>query len=89
MSGVTTRSRAAAIAGRVDLVSGNFNVPEKTTEALKQIHVATAEMAEKIASTVESADAHDIGRLIAALDQLQQVKNTACDALTLPHVPKH
>jgi hypothetical protein len=90
MANVTTRSttRNAAVHARVSMINGRFDLPERTPPALNLVREAVADAAEKVTSAVEGAETHDTGRLIAALDLLQQAKNVACDALILPHAPK-
>lgn len=79
--------RAVAVAARVKMVNGQFDLPAQTLKSMGEIREAVAETAEKIAASVERNEKHDIGRLIAALDHLQQAKNIACDSLILPHAP--
>jgi hypothetical protein len=77
--------RNPAVAARVDLVKAGVPLPDATVEAVKRICAITGQAAEELTATIEGTKAYDIGRLIAALDQLQQAKNTACDAINLPH----
>lgn len=79
--------RAAAVAARVKMVNGHFDLPAQTLTSMGEIRGVVAEAAEKMAASVECNDKYDVGRLIAALDHLQQAKNIACDSLILPHAP--
>jgi hypothetical protein len=53
-----------------------------------RIRAITGNAARDLVTAIEGANAYDTGRLIAALDHLQQTKHIACDAVTLPHHPK-
>lgn len=74
-----------AIDARVAMVNGNFILPDETLQAMKRIREITAKAALEIKKTMYSGVKYDTGRSIAALDFLQITKNTACDALILPH----
>lgn len=72
---------------RVALVNGNFDLPEDTRRAMHNIRECVAACATQLAEIARTTT-FDTGRMIAALDGLQAVKNTACDAVLLPHAPK-
>lgn len=90
---------AAAIDARLALINGNFPLPAETVQAMREIRVAISDAAASIDVSIRgkkrSADEavetparivkYDVGRLIAALDLLQQAKDVACAALILPH----
>jgi len=74
------------------LINGNFDLPAKNIAAMKQVREIVAECAQKLTEAVTEVSRHygvgyDTGRLIAALDLLQQVKDTACVSLILPFGP--
>lgn len=82
------RSRAdETIDARVGLIDGNFDLPTDTSRRFGVIRKVLQGAAQTIASVVREAgeDNYDVGRLIAALDLLQQAKDTACVSLILPH----
>jgi hypothetical protein len=54
---------------------------------MARIREIVASAARDVAKVVVDTGAFDPGRLIAAIDRLQEA-NTACDALLLPHVSK-
>jgi hypothetical protein len=68
----------------VSMINGNFNLPDSTVQSMKDIRAAVAECAVKL-QDIFNKEKIDVGRAIASIDLLQQVKNTACDALILPH----
>ena len=85
MSGpAITPTRVDAGDARAAMINGNFTLPEQTLKSMKRIREVTAQAADEINKILKS-DNHDVGRRIAALDHLQQVKNIACDSLILPH----
>lgn len=69
------------------MINGMFDLPDETTAAMARIRELVAECAMSVAKVVGSVN-YDTGRLIATIDMLQAVKNTACDAVILPHGPK-
>jgi hypothetical protein len=69
---------------RVEMINGHFDLPPETVEAMKEIRVA-AELCARTMQGIFKKHKADTGRAIATIDQLQAVKNTACDALILPH----
>lgn len=75
-----------AISARAKLVNGNFNLPNETITAMREVRTACSDLAMRLEAIAKSSDVKiDVGRMIAALDTLQQVKDTACVALILPH----
>lgn len=78
---------AQAVRVRVLMVNGMFDLPEETKHAMGQVRALVAQCAADVAAVCGGVQC-DTGRLIATLDLLQQVKNTACDAMILPHAPK-
>lgn len=78
------KPKLSALDARVALIDNCFNFGDDTTAAAREIRQACQECAKKIRDAAQTVP-HDYGRLIAAIDQLQQVKNTACDAVILPH----
>jgi hypothetical protein len=79
-------TRSAAVQARLDMTNGNFNLPDETLAAMKEIRAACSEAQAKVVESVEKVK-FDTGRLIHTLDLLQQVKNCACDSVILPHAP--
>jgi uncharacterized protein YukE len=75
------------IAARVALVNGSFDLPDQTKQAMGRIREAVAACSQQLAQ-IAATTAFDEARLTAALDMLQAVKNTACDAVLLPYAPK-
>ena len=74
------------IEARAKLVNGNFTLPDNTISALKEIREACGELAQKLLDITRQADLKvDTGRMIAAMDLVQQVKDTACVSVILPH----
>jgi hypothetical protein len=72
-----------SINARVKLINGNFDLPNDVPPYMKIVRETIAEAAKKITQSLP-VDV-DAGRTIAALDLLQQAKNTFCDAAILPH----
>lgn len=54
---------------------------------MKEIREALSECAHKL-QEIFKRNKIDTGRAIASIDLLQNAKNTACDALILPHAEK-
>lgn len=75
------------IAARVNLVNGNFSLPEETIAAMRKIRELIATCSQELAACTSSVPYNE-ARLLAALDALQAVKNVACDAIILPHHDK-
>jgi hypothetical protein len=73
---------------RVEMINGRFDLPKETLEAMDQIRKATETASREIHRAATLVPKYDKGRLIATMDLLQQAKNTACDALILPHAVK-
>jgi hypothetical protein len=69
------------------MINGNFPLPDETVAAMRTIRSDASVLAGLLLSSARAAGTYDTGRLIAALDLLQQVKNVAIDALILPHAP--
>jgi hypothetical protein len=85
-----TRKRNAALEARVALIDGQFDLPDTAIKSMKTIRASVAVCARNIADACYDAGEgkYDVGRAIAALDGLQQVKDTACVSIILPHAPK-
>jgi hypothetical protein len=86
------RSRAdATIDARVAVIDGMFQLPRATTERFTKIRGAIQRAAADVAEAVREAGegGYDVGRLVAALDLLQQAKDVACVSLILPHHGKN
>lgn len=86
MAATTTTGRLAAISARLALVDDTAALSEGTAKAMAQIIALLSKTANDMVSIAEAAGGYDVGRLIAALDHLQQTKNIALDALRLPQV---
>jgi hypothetical protein len=80
-------STPVAIVARLALIDGNFPLPDNTTAAMGAIRAAVAACAKSITDAVLGVS-YDPGRLIAALDDLQRVKDVACCSVILPHAPR-
>lgn len=78
------KPRFPPIAARVDMINGNFELPEGTVEAMREARFVVAQAAQQLEAIFQATE-HDRGRAIHSIDLLQQVKNVACDALILPH----
>ena len=93
MSSPTPKKRVRitdAFEQRVEMVDGRFDLPNKTLDAMNQIRGAAAAFA-RVLQQVHSdlgKDNVNYGRLIAAVDLIQNAKNVACDAVILPHAIK-
>ena len=96
-TGPNVTTRAAAVANRINMINGWFEMDDGHTEEearnqaieknkarMNAVREAVSDAAHKVADAVEEGK-HDMGRLIAAIDTLQQAKNIACDAIILPH----
>ena len=70
-----------AVKLRVDMVNGNFELDQESLDFMKLVREKIAEVAETLRE--RSPDHCDVGRLIAAIDKLQEAKNTFCDAAIL------
>ncbi|QJX71203.1 hypothetical protein F-liban_455 [Faustovirus] len=74
------------IEARAKLVNGNFTLPDTTLVALRRIREACGELAQQLLEISRSVDLKvDTGRMIAAMDMVQQTKDTACVSVILPH----
>lgn len=87
-TGVTGQPRNAAIAARIRLLRGDIALTAEVMEELENIRSDAYAFAEKMVARLEEAGAYDVGRTIAALDNLQHAYNVAADAILLAHVPK-
>lgn len=89
-TGVNAPARLlAVIDARVKLINGHFELPQETKKEMEDIRNACQAAAEEIQAIVTHGKVkYDAGRIIHALDLLQQVKDTACVALILPHAPQ-
>lgn len=75
-----------AISARARLINGNFALPDETITAMREIRAACSDLGTRLEAVAKSVGVSvDIGRMIAALDLVQQVKDVACVALILPH----
>lgn len=72
---------------RVEMINGMFDLPAETLLTMREIRSASDEFARRIQAAVSKVP-HDTGRVIATIDLIQQLKNTACDAVILPHASK-
>lgn len=72
---------------RVEMINGYFTLPENAVKDMKEIREAISVCAHKL-QEIFKRNNFDTGRAIAAIDLLQSAKNTACDALILPHAEK-
>ena len=80
------RPIADPVAARVALIDGQFDLPAENLQAMRDVRAAVAECAKKIQQAVEKkAKKNDKGRLIHAMDLLQQAKDTACVSCILPY----
>jgi hypothetical protein len=71
---------------RAKLVNGNFTLPDVTLMALRDIRAACGELANKLHEITLRGDLLiDTGRMIAAMDLVQQTKDTACVGVIPPH----
>ncbi len=76
-----------AIKARFELLNQRVDLPQHSRDAQDKIRNAAKAYANAILSAIEPGTVmKDTGRIIAALDLIQQSKNCACDALILPHV---
>jgi hypothetical protein len=73
-----------AIYDRLHLINGNLGVSDARGTAMSNVRETISEAAWKLYNIV-SEQAHDTGRLIAAIDGLQSVKDVACTSLLLAH----
>ena len=78
------------IDARLALMSDEIVAPEGLSARLHEIRALCDRLAYDLANTVRAVGPgqYDVGRLIACLDMLKQVQQTACDSLCLPHA-KH
>lgn len=75
-----------ALGNNMAMINGHFELPPETIEAMKKIRQAVDECAFKIkVATVDAGVKYDAGAMIGMVQQLQAVKNKACDAVILPH----
>lgn len=74
----STMNNNPAVQVRLDMIDGMFDLRAETTDYMKSVRKSVSDVAR---SVVEGAPEDvDVGRIIAALDALQQVKNVLCDA---------
>jgi len=76
-----------SINARVAIINGTFELPPSTPKAMATVREILAKAAEDLKAVIIS-EKHDIGRVIATMDLLQQAKDTACASLILPHYQK-
>ena len=72
-----------AIKLRADMIDGQFELDTNTVAFMTWIRQACAALAQE--ARQRAPDTCDVGRLIAAVDHLQQTKNLFCDAVILGH----
>jgi hypothetical protein len=77
-----------AIDARLAMINGNFDLPKNTLEVMPALRAAASAFAQEAAALVMSVQC-DWGRLIAALDLIQQTKDVLLNAVILPHAPKN
>jgi len=75
------------IARRVSMVAWAGDLPAETAEAIIQVRLLSSRYAWDLQAAFKRAKV-DVGRAIAAIDQVQQAHHLAVDALVLPHVNK-
>ena len=82
-------SALVALRSRVALINGHFDLPADVKKAMDNIRLAISEAAVAVHKTcTASGIKFDAGRLIHAIDLMQQAKDTACVALILPFANK-
>jgi hypothetical protein len=74
-----------ALLGNVEHRTSRLYVNPEHTMQIMECLEAFRELGETIASATKNVE-HDAGRLIHAIDLLQQAQHVFIDALTLPHV---
>jgi hypothetical protein len=72
-----------ALEERVLLIDGQFTHPN--ADRLKELRAVFAKCAQDVARICKGDPNVNVGRVIAAVDLLQQAKDTACCALLLPY----
>lgn len=72
-----------AINARVELINGQFNIPDDAVEYVKLVREAISEAARKIRDGLPKT--FDVGRIVAGMDKLQEARDTLCAASILPH----
>lgn len=80
----------ADVDARINGLDGTFPIPAETKAAWPKIRAAIATAARVIRNEVDKLGHanYNYGRLIHAIDLLQQAKDTAIMATILPHAPK-
>jgi len=82
-----------ALYQRAAMINHRFStVPEASfvsAEAVRTAMGTTAEIMLQVTAKLNARGGVDVGRVIAALDQLQAAKNTFIDSIILPHGPKN
>lgn len=73
-----------AIDARIEMINGNFDLPETVPTAMKRVREILAKAAADLKTVVEKEEIN-VGCMITAMDLLQHAKNKACDAMILPH----
>lgn len=79
-----------ALRTRSAMINGNFSLPDGTKKVMNEIRTIFSTAAQSLVTTLEeNPDVQfDVGRMIAAVDEVQKAKNIACDSVILPHGPK-
>jgi hypothetical protein len=86
----TTSKRVAIedpLERRVAMVSGGYPHPGATLRAMNEVTDVSEQYAQSLRQ-IFKRNKVDTGRAIAAIDHVQQTKNIAMDALSLPYVTK-
>lgn len=68
------------LAVMVDMVNGNFDLPDATVAYMRAVRAICDRAARELTGDASRGVALDGGQLNAAVQLLQQVKNKACDA---------
>jgi hypothetical protein len=80
MSEPTTYEQNKQIAVMVDMVNGNFDLPNATVEYMREVRAICERAARELTGEATRGVTLDGGQINAAIQLLQQVKNKACDA---------
>lgn len=80
------------LAARVELIDDNVELPpdRSSQAAMRAFTESISDAAKEIEGYLSRHPQvkYDMGRMIHAIDLLQQANNTACAAVKLPHVSK-
>lgn len=75
--------KPASIEARVELINGNFNLPDASVDAMKHVREILSDAAHKLLALSKDATV-DQGTLVRAIQKLQATKDVACQAFILP-----